>query len=182
MLKTIILLGLMLSAQAQTLDLVSPLETYEESSTFGLRRDVMGGAHYTFHGGRDDTALAGTRVRAAAEGVVRETWLFGWHGGVWYSGHPIFGAMVLIEHHDGSFTRYGHLSEISVREGERVLAGQTIGIIGTSGVSTGTHLHFEHLQAPVIPPSVEPEDPERGRWRRILTGCILAEQEADGER
>ena len=170
-----VFLGTML---AMPLDLVSPLEVYKESSGWGFRRDVMGGARDTFHGGVDLTAPEGTRIRAAAAGIVREVW---YPPDGYYRGHPIFGAMVLIEHADRSFTRYGHLSQILTYEGEHVIAGRTIGIIGTTGISTGTHLHFEHLRAPVIPASAVPPDPLETFWRRIATGFANAEQERLGD-
>lgn len=180
---TLFVLGLLLLAivPALPLDLVSPLETYEQSSGFGIRRNPMGGYRYTFHGGRDDTAPAGTRVRAAAAGLVCETWFKGWINGVYHPGHPIYGIMVMIKHIDASFTRYGHLSEILTREGEHVIAGRTIGIIGNTGISTGRHLHFEHLRAPVIPASIQPEAPERAYWRQQLAGFMAAEQRRIGD-
>jgi murein DD-endopeptidase MepM/ murein hydrolase activator NlpD len=176
-------LGLVLLAITPLLplDLVSPLETYEPSSGFGPRLFSMGGYVSIFHPGVDLRAPPGTRVRAAAEGRVIQVWLIGWYGGVYHPGHPVFGRFVVIEHIDTSVTRYGHLSEILTHEGEYVIAGRTIGIIGNSGISTGTHLHYEHLRAPVIPPSVEPESAERAYWRRQLAGFMAAEQDRLGD-
>ncbi|WFR68206.1 M23 family metallopeptidase [Curtobacterium flaccumfaciens] len=54
-----------------------------------------------------------------------------------------YGNQVLLQHADGSQTRYGHLSQIGVRGGQTVTAGQRIGAVGNTGVSTGAHLHFE---------------------------------------
>lgn len=176
--KALIAAMLLCASSAGALDLVSPLETYEESSGWGPRRLAMGGYSDTFHGGVDLVAAAGTRIRAAASGVVREVW---YPPDGYYRGHPIYGAMILIEHVDGSFTRYGHLSRIDVYEDGSVLAGQTIGIIGNTGISTGTHLHFEHLQAPVIPESAVPPDPMDAFWRRIEAGIRVAEQERLGD-
>ena len=166
---------------AWPLDRVSPLEMYDESSGWGFRRDVMGGARDTFHGGVDLVAPAGTRIRAAAAGIVRETWFRGWRDGIYYPGHSVYGVMVLIEHADTSVTRYGHLSEILTHEGEHVIRGRTIGIIGNTGISTGRHLHFEHLSPPEIPASVVPADPMDLFWRRLVMGFVIADQEATGD-
>ncbi|OAT80844.1 M23 family metallopeptidase [Desulfotomaculum copahuensis] len=94
-------------------------------SPFGSRRG-------SFHPGIDIAAGYGTPVSAAAPGrVVRA----GWYGG--------YGNCVDIDHGNGVITRYGHLSSISVREGQQVAGGQLIGHVGSTGYSTGPHLHFE---------------------------------------
>ncbi len=182
MLTTIWLAVLLFCASSVgALDLISPLETYEESSPWGPRVLTVGGSTGTFHTGVDLVAPEGTRIRAAAEGDVRETWFLGWVDGVWYEGHPRLGKAIRIEHLDGSFTISGHLSKILVREGDHVLAGQTIGIIGNTGISTGTHLHFSHERAPVIPASAVPLDPVEAFWRRIEMGFMMAEQRRLGD-
>jgi murein DD-endopeptidase MepM/ murein hydrolase activator NlpD len=85
-----------------------------------------------FHSGLDLAAPLGTDVRAAAAGRSKVLW------------NPSgFGLYVLIEHGGGLRTLYGHLSAASVRDGEDVRAGQQIGRVGSSGLSTGPHLHFE---------------------------------------
>jgi murein DD-endopeptidase MepM/ murein hydrolase activator NlpD len=86
----------------------------------------------TEHEGIDIGAAAGAPVRAAADGVVRKA---SWYGG--------YGNAVIIDHGDGVSTLYGHNSELSVKPGERVQAGQTIAKVGSTGDSTGPHLHFE---------------------------------------
>lgn len=100
------------------------------SSGYGQRNISVGGN--TFHGGLDIAAEAGTPVRAARAGVVsRAEW-----GGA-------YGYVIYLEHGDGSQTRYGHLSRFLVGVGSVVAQGQAIGEVGSTGASTGPHLHFE---------------------------------------
>ena len=84
------------------------------------------------HAGIDFREESGAPVRATANGVVDEA---GWAGG--------YGNMVEIAHGNGLATRYGHMSEILVTNGEKVVIGQIIGRVGTTGRSTGPHLHYE---------------------------------------
>jgi murein DD-endopeptidase MepM/ murein hydrolase activator NlpD len=100
------------------------------SSYFGRRLDPI--VHTDqFHNGVDIAAPHGTPVGAACDGVVSET---GWMGG--------FGNAVVIEHRNGFRSLYGHLSQIGVRPGQNIKAGQFIGRVGSTGWSTGPHLHF----------------------------------------
>lgn len=85
-----------------------------------------------FHHGTDISARYGDSVRASAAGLVS---FVGYRG--------VYGKMVTIEHPDGSETLYAHLSSIRVSNGQRVKRGEVIGAIGTTGNSTGPHLHFE---------------------------------------
>ena len=85
-----------------------------------------------FHHGTDISARYGDSVRASAAGRVS---FVGYRG--------VYGKMVTIEHPDGSETLYAHLSSIKVSNGQRVNRGEVIGAIGTTGNSTGPHLHFE---------------------------------------
>lgn len=95
------------------------------SSPFG-RRDGRD------HEGIDFAAPAGTPVRAARAGSV-----------TWAGGRGTAGNAVIIEHSDGWSSRYYHLSTVAVRRGESVKAGAAIGEVGSTGRSTGPHLHFE---------------------------------------
>lgn len=101
------------------------------SSYFGWRADPFGEG-YRFHEGLDYAAGAGTRVVASRGGVVT------------YAGAAgAYGNLVTVDHGNGIETRYAHLSAIAVRAGQRVDTGQTLGRVGSTGRSTGPHLHFE---------------------------------------
>lgn len=101
------------------------------TSRFGFRRHPLFRRHH-FHTGVDISAPRGTPVPAAHAGKV----LFaGWYGG--------YGKLVILDHGDGVSTLYGHLSRISVRTGQSVSRRQVIGHVGSTGYSTGPHLHYE---------------------------------------
>jgi murein DD-endopeptidase MepM/ murein hydrolase activator NlpD len=101
------------------------------SSNFGYRIDPFTGQQ-SMHEGIDFPAEIGTPIVAAASGKV-----------VFAEWHPQYGKMVEIDHGNGLISRYAHASALMVREGDLVLAGQRIGSVGTTGRSTGPHLHFE---------------------------------------
>lgn len=101
------------------------------SSTFGMRIDPFVGRP-AMHTGIDFRGDVGEAVRATAIGTVASA---GWSGG--------YGKMVEIDHGNGFATRYGHLSEIVVQVGEKVRLGQVVGRMGSTGRSTGPHLHYE---------------------------------------
>jgi murein DD-endopeptidase MepM/ murein hydrolase activator NlpD len=105
------------------------------TSKFGWRRDPFTGAA-KFHRGVDLKAAYGEDIQAAGEGRVVFS---GQQGG--------YGTTVLIEHADGTRTRYAHLSVALVGQGDTVASGQAIGRAGRSGRATGTHLHFEVIGA-----------------------------------
>ncbi len=109
-----------------------PLSTAEFTSGFGSRSDPFrhGAA---FHPGIDLAAPYGTPVHATAEGTVIRA---GWNSGG-------YGNMVEIDHGRGIITRYGHMSKVLVSEGEHVTRGEEIGRVGSTGRSTGNHLHYE---------------------------------------
>jgi murein DD-endopeptidase MepM/ murein hydrolase activator NlpD len=104
------------------------------TSRFGLRAHPLFGRRH-FHTGVDIAAPRGTPVRAAADGTVLYA---GWYGG--------YGKLVVLDHGQGTSTLYGHLSQILVTSGQRVARGQLIGRVGSTGYSTGPHLHFEIRQ------------------------------------
>src|SRR5262249_10338296 len=103
----------------------------EFTSGFGVRSDPFLGRP-AMHTGLDFRASTGDPVRATANGKVAAS---GWQGG--------YGRMVEIDHGNGLSTRYGHLSEINVKVGDTVKIGQVIGEVGSTGRSTGPHLHYE---------------------------------------
>lgn len=95
--------------------------------------DRFGPRGARFHAGIDFPAASGTAVAAAGAGRVAYA---GWHPGGW-------GYLVTIAHGSGVRTMYAHLSRVDVRVGQRLAAGAEIGRVGSSGISTGPHLHFE---------------------------------------
>ena len=101
------------------------------SSDFGLRRHPISG-EMKFHEGIDIAAPTGTPVRAVADGTVVFS---GKAGG--------YGNMVVVRHAGGVETAYAHNSRNLVRAGQRVASGQTISLVGSTGSSTGPHVHFE---------------------------------------
>lgn len=108
-----------------------PGYTSELSSEYGYRVNPVSGI-YKLHTGVDVRASYGTAVWAAESGTVI---LAGWNGG--------YGNCVMINHGNGYTTLYGHMSSISVSVGQTVNRGQTVGYVGSTGNSTGPHLHFE---------------------------------------
>ena len=116
---------------AAVIPLAVPVVATRISSGFGYRVDPFL-KRPAFHSGIDFVASAGTTVHATAPGRVS---IAGWDGG--------YGQMVEIQHADGISTRYGHLSAILVSVGDTVAAGDPIGRVGTTGRSTGPHLHYE---------------------------------------
>jgi murein DD-endopeptidase MepM/ murein hydrolase activator NlpD len=105
--------------------------TGQITSPFGWRRSPFGGSP-EFHQGLDIAANMGTTITAPASGTVISA---GWYGG--------YGNYVLIDHGGSMATGYGHLSQIFVSVGQQVQKGQAIGAVGSTGASTGPHLHFE---------------------------------------
>jgi murein DD-endopeptidase MepM/ murein hydrolase activator NlpD len=103
----------------------------EVTSAFGWRRDPFTN-RMKFHQGVDIRAAYGQEVQAASKGIVVFS---GEQGG--------YGTSVVVEHADGTRTRYAHLSATLVRKGDQVGAGEPVGRAGRSGRATGTHLHFE---------------------------------------
>ena len=127
-----------------------PLVAAVVSSAVGYRLDPMGGSTEGLHKGVDLVAPIGTPVHAVLDGVVAEHWLVpGWHWGKQYHGHSVFGGMIVLDHGEGLYSIYGHLSATFVHEGEQIEAGQVIGELGNTGISTGPHLHFELVVDPL---------------------------------
>lgn len=104
------------------------------TSYFGGRSDPFGNRSYDWHPGIDIANDYGAPVYASASGTIQEA---GWVSG--------YGRYVSIQHGYGYETAYGHMSEIVVRSGQDVKKGDVIGYVGSSGYSTGPHVHFEVL-------------------------------------
>ena len=111
-------------------------------NNFVLKKPVKGGittsgfgdtiSRTASHNGHDWAVNTGTKVRAAAEGVVELAYF-----------SESYGYNILINHNNGFKTRYAHLSEVKVSKGEKVEQSQVIALSGSTGFSTGPHLHFE---------------------------------------
>jgi murein DD-endopeptidase MepM/ murein hydrolase activator NlpD len=120
-----------------------PIKGGHLGSSFGWRIDPFTG-HSALHTGLDFPASPGTPILAAAGGIV-----------VTQEVHPEYGNMVEIDHGNGLVTRYAHASKVWVHKGDLVKRGQKIAEVGTTGRSTGPHLHFEVLVQGV------PQNPEK---------------------
>ncbi len=121
-----------------------PVANAHKTSSFGMRFHPLLG--YTrMHQGTDYGAAYGSPIHAVSNGIVS---FAGWHGG--------HGNMVKLDHAGGLGTGYAHMSRIAVSPGMHVAQGQIIGYVGSTGLSTGPHLHFEVYRggAPVNPASV----------------------------
>ena len=109
----------------------TPLDDYRMTSNYGMREHpILGGARR--HDGVDLAAPSGTPIYATADGIVQKA--------EWFSS---YGNFIAIEHGADLETRFGHLSRIAVSAGQRVHKGDLIGYVGSTGRSTGPHLHYE---------------------------------------
>jgi murein DD-endopeptidase MepM/ murein hydrolase activator NlpD len=108
-----------------------PVDAQWNASTYGWRVDPFTGER-AMHEGADFVALPGTSINAAAAGVV-----------IGAERHPQYGNLVEIDHGKDLTTRYAHASKILVKPGQLVKRGQKIAEVGSTGRSTGPHLHFE---------------------------------------
>jgi murein DD-endopeptidase MepM/ murein hydrolase activator NlpD len=102
------------------------------NNEYGFRRNPFGGRSYEFHAGLDIDGEKGDIVVAPANGTVLKA---GWNSG--------YGNLIEINHGGGLTTRYGHLSKVNVKVGDIIERGQEIGLVGSTGRSTGPHLHYE---------------------------------------
>lgn len=106
--------------------------TGDVSSSYGNRRNPFGGRGGEFHSGIDLKGPTGDPIKATADGeVVNATWKGG------------YGICVVLDHGNGYQTYFGHLSGTNVMQGQKVKAGDVIGFLGSTGRSTGPHLHYE---------------------------------------
>lgn len=104
----------------------------EATDGFGTRRNPFDGTLFEFHAGQDIAAQRGTPVMTAGSGTVA---FAGVQNG--------YGQIVIVDHGGNVMTRYGHLSQIDVAVGQSVERGETLGRVGSTGRSTGPHLHYE---------------------------------------
>ncbi|MCM2420845.1 M23 family metallopeptidase [Streptomyces sp. RKAG293] len=120
---------------------VKPVTSYTIGAGF-----AQAGAHWAHkHSGQDFVVPTGTQVRAVHGGTVVDA---GWGGA--------YGNNIVIKHGNGTYTQYGHLSKIEVSVGQTVSTSQEIGKSGSTGNSTGPHLHFEARTTPVYGSGMEP--------------------------
>jgi murein DD-endopeptidase MepM/ murein hydrolase activator NlpD len=131
-------------------------------SGFGVRPDPITG-RAALHSGLDFPADSGTAVAAAAGGVVLAV--------EW---HPQYGQLLEIDHGKGLVTRYAHLSKAQVRQGDLVRRGQKVAEVGSTGRSTGPHLHFEVLV------EGSPQDPARFLGAAATTGAPVSRTPGGG--
>lgn len=115
----------------QMLNTIAPVSSGYFSSNFGWRIDPFTGKK-AMHEGVDYVVPLGTPIHAAASGIV-----------VYAGVHPDFGNLVEIDHGNDILTRYAHASKLYVQVGDVVKRGQLISLVGSTGRSTGNHLHFE---------------------------------------
>lgn len=117
----------------QAVPLVSPVDTYRVASKFGKRRDPIS-KKWALYSGVDLASRTKTMIYSTAPGVVTKA---EWSGR--------YGRMIEIEHGYGIRTRYGHLRKILIKKGQTVRHREKIALLGSSGRSTGPHLHYEIL-------------------------------------
>ena len=133
-----------ISRAASAGSLGAPLATLTTASPFGYRISPITGGSGDFHRGQDYVAQCGTSVLAAATGTVT---FVGWHD---FGG----GNRVVVDHGNGLETTYNHLSSANVTEGQTVSRGDVLALSGTTGASTGCHLHFEvQVNGEVVDPT-----------------------------
>lgn len=114
-----------------TIPSMKPVKSYRLTSNFGLRSDPFRGGRRS-HKGVDMAGPVGTPIYATADGIVgRSQWVRG------------YGKYIEINHGNEIQTRYGHMSRLNVKANARVKAGDLIGFMGSTGRSTGSHLHYE---------------------------------------
>ncbi|WP_410499929.1 M23 family metallopeptidase [Chitinibacter sp. S2-10] len=123
--------AMLITPDANFLPRHSPLGVLPQSSSFGWRVDPFKGTQ-VFHEGIDYQGDVGTPIVAAATGKV-----------VYAAYHPQYGNMVELDHGKDLTSRYAHASQLLVKEGDTIQVGQKIALLGSTGRSTGPHLHFE---------------------------------------
>ncbi|HYE43768.1 MAG TPA: M23 family metallopeptidase [Caulobacteraceae bacterium] len=123
--------GESVGAAATLIAFNTPIPGFEINSTYGYRK-LPGEPKSRLHAGVDIAAPTGVPIHASAPGVVVDA-----------GRSPTYGNYVEVEHGEGVTTFYAHMSKKAVKEGETVASGETLGYVGSTGRSTGPHLHFE---------------------------------------
>jgi murein DD-endopeptidase MepM/ murein hydrolase activator NlpD len=132
------------AVQALSTSLVYPLMGPRESSSYGIRKHPLRKRVSHHHAGIDLAAPRGAIIRAIASGRV-----------MYSDPHGGYGNFIVIRHPNGLTSHYGHCDTLKVQVGQSVTAGQVIATVGSTGASTGPHLHFE------IRRDGQPQNPER---------------------
>ncbi|MCC3777153.1 M23 family metallopeptidase [Streptomyces sp. UNOB3_S3] len=127
---------------------VHPVEGYRIGQPFGKAGSMWANKH----SGQDLVVDSGTPVKAVHAGTVVKA---GGNGG---GDGPAYGNAVVIKHADGQYSQYAHMSSVKVSVGQRVMTGQDIGLSGSTGNSSGPHLHFEIRTTPDYGSAVDPVD------------------------
>lgn len=120
-----------LKSEARALPFANPAPGHSVSSRFGVRTDPMLGTP-AMHSGMDFRAPSGAPILASGYGTVTDA---GWNGG--------YGQMVEVKHANGFSSRFAHMSAIYVNVGDKVKPGDVLGAVGSTGRSTGPHIHYE---------------------------------------
>lgn len=131
-----VMAGMILMKLPNTYSFVNPLEKFRKTSSFGYRKTKFRDKH--FHQGVDMAAPLGTKIKSplpATVSVVTEN----------YNQSEAYGKVIVLNHGNGLVTKYFHLKDFFVKQGQKVEAGQFIGSVGNTGRSTGPHLHYEVL-------------------------------------
>ncbi|MGW3571536.1 M23 family metallopeptidase [Streptomyces sp. NPDC000941] len=134
------------AAEAKAASWVTPVASYQIGASFGR----AGNLWVNNHSGQDFVVPSGTSVRAAHGGVVVKA------GGNGAGDGPAYGNAIVIKHADNTYSQYAHLSLVKVSVGQAVTTGQEIGLSGSTGNSTGPHLHFEIRTTPNYGSAIEP--------------------------
>ncbi|GHC68998.1 M23 family metallopeptidase [Streptomyces cinnamoneus] len=125
---------------------VAPVEGYQVGQPFGISGKMWAAKH----SGQDLVVGTGTSVKAVHGGTVVKA---GPNGG---GDGPAYGNAIVIKHSDNTYSQYAHLSQVKVSIGQTVTTGQLIGLSGSTGNSSGPHLHFEIRTTPNYGTAVEP--------------------------
>ncbi|GAB3166892.1 M23 family metallopeptidase [Streptomyces incanus] len=137
----------------KTTSWVDPVKNYTISASYAQ----AGGMWQSAHSGQDYAVPSGSKVMAVHDGTVVKT------GGNGAGDGPAYGNAVVINHGNGTYSQYAHLSQVNVQPGQVVKAGQKIALSGNTGNSSGPHLHFEIRTSPNYGSAIDPVKFLRGK-------------------